>query len=160
MEEETLREGLERLFQSYCETAEGLFYSAEKVEPLIFILQRKEDQLGFAYAVPVIQDKDMLAQIVQHLCITTNAVAGMIVSEAWIAKIGKNEIWDGTLPSKRLDREEVLQVVLFSKVINKMKIWKIVRKGGKKKYLEPEETSDSSDPIYSRFFGNYFRVDA
>jgi hypothetical protein len=159
MEEETLRKELDRLFQSYCKTAEGLFYSAERVESLIFILQRKGDQLYFAYAIPVIGDEDELAEIVQHLSATTNAVEGVIVFEAWAPKIGKDGIWDGTPPSKRLDREEILQVALFSKVINRMKIWKIVRKGGKKKYLEPEQ-GDFLDPIYSRFFGNYFRVDA
>ena len=68
----------------------------------------------------------------------------------------KEAMWDGTPPSKRLDRVDILQVSLYSKSINKMKAWKIIR-DGKTKSLEDYYGEDSPDRVESRFFGNYFR---
>ena len=70
----------------------------------------------------------------------------------------KEAMWDGTPPSKRLDRVEILQVPLYSKSINRMRAWKIIR-DGRTKSLEDYGT-DSPDRIESRFFGDYFRVDS
>jgi hypothetical protein len=83
---------------------------------------------------------------------------GAIVSEGWAVKLEKEGMWDGTPPSKRLDRVEILQVSLYSKSMNRMKTWKIIR-DGKTKFLEDHWGEDSPDRIESRFFGNYFKMD-
>jgi hypothetical protein len=108
--------------------------------------------------IPIKEDKDAVSQFVQYTCHRVGAFAGAIVSEGWAVKLEKGAVWDGTPPSKHLDRVEILQVSLYSKLINRMKTWKIIR-DGKIKSLEDYFGEDSSDRIESRFFGDYFRVD-
>ncbi len=109
--------------------------------------------------IPIKGDKDVVSMLVQDICRRVRAFAGAVVSEGWSVTFRKEAEWDGTLPSKRLDRVEILQVSLFSKSINRMKIWKIVR-DGKAKSLEDYYGEDSPDTVDSRFFGNRFKADA
>ena len=80
------------------------------------------------------------------------------MSEGWVVQLEKGVMWDGTPPSKRLDRVEILQVSLHSKLINRMKTWKIIR-DGETKSLEDYFGEDSTDRIESRFFGDYFTAE-
>ena len=63
----------------------------------------------------------------------------------------KEAMWDGTPPSKRLDRVEILQVSLYSKSINRMKSWKITRNGETKSLEDYGELY--TDRVESRFLG-------
>ena len=148
-------EMLKGIFTELCNSAVNIFHTHEEVMPFIFIFPREGN------VIPVItikKDKDLVSRIVQHTCRKIGAFAGAIVSEAWVVKLEKESMWDGTPPSKRLDRVEILQVSLYSKSINKMKAWKINRDGNTKS-LEDYLAEDSMDRIDSRFFGDYFRVD-
>ena len=147
---------LQGIFDELCKSAVKIFHSEDEVMPFIFIFPREGN------VVPVItikEDKDLVSRIVQHTCRKIGAFAGAIVSEAWVVKLEKESMWDGTPPSKRLDRVEILQVSLYSKSINKMKAWKINRDGNTK-YLEDYLAEDSMDRIESRFFGDYFKADS
>ena len=101
------------------------------------------------------EDKDLVSRFVQQICRKVGAIAGAIVAEAWAVTLDKDGMWDGTPPSKRLDRVEILQVSLYSKSINRMKSWKIIR-DGKTKSLE-DYGELFTDRVESRFFGDYFR---
>jgi hypothetical protein len=162
MEKDILRKQVDNLFQVYCDLAKKMFHSEEGVVPIIILFKMVGDQLSPSDAVLITEDKDAVAELVQTLCRKINAAAGVLISKSWVTSMVIDGMYDGTPPSKRLDREEVLQVVLFPKVVHKMMVWRIVKKEGEKKYLEPEPVNESSDPgqAYSRFLGNYFRVDA
>ena len=146
---------LEGLFDELCKSAVSIFHSEEEVAPFIFIFPRDG---GMVPVIPIKEDKDLVSRFVQDTCRKVGAFAGAIVSEAWAAKLEKEEMWDGTPPSKRLDRVEILQVSLYSKSINRMKVWKIVRNGNTKS-LEDYWGEAPPDRIESRFFGDYFRVE-
>ena len=146
---------LQGIFDELCKSAVKIFHSEDEVMPIIFIFPKEGNIVP---AIPIKRDKEAVSQLVQNTCRKLKAFAGAIVSEGWIIKLEKDAIWDGTPPSKRLDRVEILQVSLYSKSINRMKTWRIVR-DGKTKSLEDYE-KDSPDRIESRFFGDYFRVDA
>jgi hypothetical protein len=107
--------------------------------------------------IPIKEDKDLVSRFVQYTCRKVGAIAGAIVAEAWAVTLDKDGVWDGTQPSKRLDRVEILQVSLYSKSINRMKSWKIIR-NGKIKSLE-DYGELFTDRVESRFFGDYFRMD-
>lgn len=154
---EHLKKELEKLFNQYCETAERIFYTEDEVRGLIFVISKESDHL-VTNAVPLTDDKDQVAQIVQYLLRKTKAIAGIIVSESWMKQFSEGDRWDGTMPSRYLDRIEILQVGIFSKVFNKMKIWKIIR--NKVKRLEPMDTNLDGVTIESRFFGDFFTVGA
>jgi len=157
MEEIMIRKELEKLFGSFCKTAEGFFYSEEEVQFLIFIFYVKNNRIAGDPVIPLTEDRDKISRLVQQRCRERNAVAGIIVGEAWIVRPKKDEIvLNGIVPSKRPDRIEVLNVILVSKILNKGRVWKIIRDG--KKHLEPLGDGDLN-PIYSKFFGDYFNVD-
>ena len=146
---------LQGIFDELCNSAVKIFHSQDEVMPFIFVFPREGN------IVPVIlikEDKDLVSKFVQHTCRKVGAFAGAIVSEAWAVRLEKEASWDGTPPSKHLDRVEILQVSLHSKSMNRMKAWKIIR-DGETKSLEDYFGEDSPDKIESRFFGDYFRAD-
>ena len=145
---------LQGIFDELCNSALKIFHSQDEVMPLIFIFPKDGEIIP---VIPIKRDKNLVSELVQYTCRKVGAFAGAIVSQGWIVKLEKGATWDGTPPSKRLDRVEILQVSLYSKSINRMKTWKIVR-NGKDKSLE-DYGADSPDRVESRFFGNYFRVD-
>ena len=147
---------LKEIFDGLCKSAINIFHSREEVMPFIFIFPKDGEIIP---VIPIKQDKEAVSRFVQYTCRKVGAIAGAIVSEGWVVQLEKGAIWDGTPPSKRLDRVEILQVSLHSKLINKMKTWKIVRDGDTKS-LEDYFGEDSMDRIESRFFGDYFRVDS
>jgi hypothetical protein len=146
---------LERVFDGLCKSAVNIFHSEKEVMPFIFIFPRDE---GIVPVISIKEDKEAVSKFVQYTCRKVGAIAGAIVSEGWSIMLEKEAMWDGTPPSKRLDRVEILQVSLYSKPINRMKVWKIIR-DGKSKSLEDYYGEDSPDRIESRFFGDYFRMD-
>jgi hypothetical protein len=146
---------LKDIFDGLCKSAVTIFHSQEEVMPFVFIFP------GVGQTVPVIpinENKEAVSRLVQDICRRVGAFAGAIVSEGWSVMLEKEALWDGTPPSKHLDRVEILQVSLYSKSINIMKAWKIAR-NGKTKSLEDYYGEDSPDRVESRFFGDYFRVD-
>jgi hypothetical protein len=149
-------EMLKGIFTELCSSAVNIFHSHKEVMPFVFIFPREGNTVP---VIPIKEDKDLVSELVQYTCHRIGAFAGAIVSEAWVVKLEKEAMWDGTPPSKRLDRVEVLQVSLYSKSINRMKAWKIIR-DGKGKSLEDYFGEDTSDRVESRFFGDYFRVDS
>ncbi len=146
---------LEGLFDELCKSAVKIFHSEKEVTPFIFIFPKNGGK------VPVIlikEDKDLVSRFVQYTCREVGAIAGAIVAEAWSVVLDKDARYDGTPPSKRLDRVEILQGSLYSKSLNRMKSWKIIRNGETKSL---EEYGDLfTDQVQSRFFGDYFRADA
>ena len=148
-------EKLKGIFDELCNSAVKIFHSQDEVMPFIFVFPREGNIVPI---IPIKEDKDLVSKFVQYTCRKVGAFAGAIVSEAWAVRLEKEASWDGTPPSKHLDRVEILQVSLHSKSMNKMKAWKIIR-DGKTKSLEDYFGEDSPDTIESRFFGNYFRVD-
>lgn len=157
MQKKALRKKLEETFESFCETAKGFFYSEEEVASFIFIIGVKAGRLAVLATVPLSEGIYKFPQSIPLLCKKFNAVAGIVIGEAWIARLKNDEIvLDDIVPSKRPDRIEVLQVTLVSKVLNKVRAWEIIREG--KKHLEPLDDGDLN-PIYSKFFGDYFNVD-
>ena len=146
---------LKEIFDGLCKSAVNIFHNEEEVAPFIFIFPREGE------IVPVIlikKDKEAVSRFVQHTCREVGAIAGAIVSEGLVIQLGKGAIWDGTPPSERLDRVEILQVSLHSKLINRMRTWKIIR-DGKTRSLE-DYGELYTDRVESRFFGDYFRVDS
>jgi hypothetical protein len=148
-------EKLEGIFDELCKSAVNIFYSEKEVFPFIFIFPRNG---GMVPVIPIKGDKETVSKLVQYTCHRVGAFAGAIVSEAWAVELKKEGMWDGTPPSKRLDRVEILQVSLYSKSINRMKAWKITRNGDTKS-LEDFWGEESPDRVESRFFGNYFKGD-
>ena len=146
---------LEGLFDELCKSAVSIFHSEDEVAPFIFIFPRNG---GIVHVIPIKKDKDLVSRFTQYTCKKVGAIAGAIVSEAWSVTLDKDRIWDGTPPSKRLDRVEILQVSLYSKSVNRMKSWKIVRNGETKSLEGYGELF--TDAVQSRFFGDYFRVDS
>jgi len=146
---------LQGIFDELCNSALKIFHSQDEVMPLIFIFPKDGEIIP---VIPIKRDKNLVSELVQYTCRKIGAFAGAIVSQGWIVKLEKGAMWDGTPPSKRLDRAEILQVSLYSKSINRMKTWKIIR-NGKTKSLE-DYGPDSPDRIESRYFGDYFRVDS
>jgi len=146
---------LKEIFDDLCKSAVNIFHSQDEVMPFIFIFPRDE---GIVPVIPIKEDKEAVSKFVQYTCRKVGAIAGAIVSEGWSVMLEKEAMWDGTPSSKRLDRVEILQVSLYSKSINRMKVWKIIR-DGKTKSLEDYYGEDSPDRVESRFFGDYFRVD-
>ena len=147
---------LKDIFVGLCNSAVRIFHSEEEVAPLIFIFPRD------GQTVPVIQikgNKETVSMLVHDICRRVGAIAGAIVSEGWSLTFEKETEWDGTPPSQHPNRVEILQVSLCSKSINRMKAWKIIR-NGRTKSLEDYYGEDSPDRVESRFFGDYFRVDA
>ena len=149
-------EMLKGIFMELCNSAINIFHSQEEVLPFIFVFPREGNIVP---VIPIKEDKDAVSRLVQNTCRKVGAFAGAIVSEAWAVRLEKEASWDGTPPSKHLDRVEILQVSLHSKSMNKMKAWKILR-DGETKSLEDYFGEDSSDRIESRFFGDYFKVDS
>jgi hypothetical protein len=149
-------EMLKEIFNELCRSAVNIFHSEDEVMPFVFIFPKNG---GIVPVIPIKEDKEAVSKFVQYTCRKVGAIAGAIVSEGWAVMLEKGAIWDGTPPSKRLDRVEILQVSLHSKSINKMKTWKIIR-NGKTKSLEDYFGEDSPDRVESRFFGDYFRLDA
>ena len=149
-------EMLKEIFDGLCKSAVNIFHSEDEVLPFIFIFPREGEIVP---VIPIKEDKEAVSKFVQYTCRKVEAIAGAIVSEGWAVMLEKEAMWDGTPPSKRLDRVEILQVSLHSKSINKMKTWKIIR-NGKTKSLEDYFGEDSPDRVESRFFGDYFRADA
>ena len=147
-------EMLKEIFNDLCKSAVNIFHSEEEVAPFIFIFPRNG---GTVPVIPIKEDKEAVSKFVQYTCRKVGAIAGAIISEAWAVTLDKDRIWDGTPPSKRLDRVEILQVSLCSKSVNRMKSWKIIR-NGKTKSLE-DYGDLFTDRVESRFFGDYFRVD-
>ena len=148
-------EMLKEIFAGLCKSAVNIFHSEKEVMPFIFIFQRDGEIVS---VIPINGDKEAVSRLVQDTCRKVGAFAGAIVSEAWAVNLEKDGMWDGTPPSKRLDRVEILQVSLYSKSINRMKVWKIVRNGNTKS-LEEYWKEDSPDRVESRFFGDYFTVE-
>ena len=146
---------LEGLFDELCKSAISIFHSEDEVAPFIFIFPRDG---GIVPLIPIKEDKDLVSRFVQYACHKLKPIAGAIVAEAWAVTLDKDGIWDGTPPSKRLDRVEILQVSLYSKSVNRMKSWKIIR-DEKTKALE-DYGELFTDRVESRFFGDYFRVDS
>ena len=146
---------LKALFDELCKSAVSIFHSEEEVAPFIFIFPREG---GNVPVIPIKEDKDLVSRFVQHTCRKVGAIAGAIVAEAWAVALDKDAKWDGTPPSKRLDRVEILQVSLYSKSVNRMKSWKIIR-NGETKFLE-EYGDLFTDRVESRFFGDYFKSEA
>ena len=147
---------LKDIFVGLCNSAVRIFYSEEEVAPLIFIFP------GDGQMIPVIPmkgNKEAVSMLVQDTCRGVGAIAGAIVSEGWSVTLGKEGKWDGIPPSQHPNRVEILQVSLYSRSINRMKAWKIIR-NGRTKSLEDYYGEDSPDRVESRFFGDYFRVDA
>jgi len=145
---------LKEIFDGLCKSAVNIFHNEEEVAPFIFIFPREG---GTVPVILIKEDKDLVSRFVQHICRKIGAIAGAIVAEAWAVTLDKDGVWDGTQPSKRLDRVEILQVSLYSKSINRMKSWKIIR-DGKTKSLE-DYGELYTDRVESRFFGDYFRMD-
>ena len=146
---------LQGIFNELCNSAVKIFHSQDEVMPFIFVFPGEGNIVP---VIPIKEDKDLVSKFVQYTCRRVGAFAGAIVSEAWAVRLDKEASWDGTPPSKHIDREEILQVSLHSKSMNKMKAWKIIR-NGKTKSLEDYFGEDSPDRIESRFFGNYFKMD-
>ncbi len=144
---------LEGLFDELCKSAVKIFHSEKEVAPFIFIFPRNG---GTVPVVPIKEDKDLVSTFVQYTCREVGAIAGAIVAEAWSVVLDKDSKWDGTPPSQRLDRVEILQVSLYSKSVNRMKSWKIIRNGETKSLEDYEELF--TDRVESRFFGDYFRA--
>jgi len=149
-------EMLNEIFNGLCNSAVKIFHSEEEVIPFIFIFPREGEIIP---AIPIKQDKEGVSRFVQYMCKKVEALAGAIVSEGWAVMLEKDGVWDGTPPSKRLDRVEILQVSLYSKSVNRMKSWKIIRNGNTK-YLEDYWGEEPPDRIESRFFGNYFTAES
>ena len=147
---------LKQIFEELCNSAVKIFYSEKEVAPFIFIFPKNGQTIP---VIPIMGDKEALSMLVQDICRRVGAVAGAIVSEAWSVTFDKEKAWDGIPPIEHPDRVEILQVSLYSKSINRMKAWKIVR-DGKTKSLEDYCGEDSPDRAESRFFGDYFRADA
>ncbi len=147
---------LKAIFAGLCKSAIKIFHSEKEVAPLIFIFPRDGQMIP---VIPIEGNKEAVSMLVQDICRRVGAIAGAIVSEGWSVSFGKEAEWDGTAPSKRLDRVEILQVSLFSKSVNRMKAWKIIR-DGKAKSLEDYFGEDSPDRVESRFFGKFFRANA
>jgi len=147
---------LKGIFDGLCKSAVNIFHNEEEVAPFIFIFPRDG---GTVPVILIKEDKDLVSRFVQHICHKVRAIAGAIVAEAWAVTLNKDAKWDGTPPSKRLDRVEILQVSLFSKSINKMKTWRIKR-DGETKSLEEYFGEESPDRVETRFFGDYFRADS
>jgi len=145
---------LKTIFDELCKSAVNIFHSEDEVMPFIFIFPKDK---GTIPVIPIKEDKDAVSKFVQHTCRKVGAIAGAIVAEAWAVKLEKEAVWDGTPSSKRLDRVEILQVSLYSKSINRMKSWKIIRDGNTKSLEDYGELF--TDRVESRFFGDYFRVD-
>ncbi len=146
---------LEGLFDELCKSAVRIFHSEKEVAPFIFIFPRNG---GTVPVIPIKENKELVSRFTQYTCKKVGAVAGAIVSEAWSVTLDKDAKWDGTPPSKRLDRVEILQVSLFSTSVNRMKSWKITRNGETKSLEDYGELF--TDQVESRFFGDYFRVDS
>jgi hypothetical protein len=149
-------EMLKGIFMELCNSAVNIFHSHEEVMPFVFIFPREGNIVP---VIPIKEDKEAVSRLVQYTCHRVGAFAGAIVSEGWVVKLEKEAMWDGTPPSKRLDRVEILQVSLYSKSMNRMKAW-MIKRDGKTKSLEDYFGEDSPDRVESRFFGNYFRVDS
>ena len=149
-------EMLNEIFDGLCKCAVNIFHSEKEVMPFIFIFPRNGEIVS---VIPINGDKEAVSRLVQDTCRRVEAFAGAIVSEAWAVKLEKEGTWDGTPPSKRLDRVEILQVSLYSQCTNRMKMWKIVR-NGKSRSLEDYWGEEPPDRVESRFFGDYFRADA
>jgi hypothetical protein len=98
-----------------------------------------------------------VSRLVQSLCIELKAIAGIIVSEGWIER-SDGITRDRVPPSKRLDRQEILQVVYVSRSKQLIKWWKILR-DGKKKWLEEIDMS-GMNRLKIRFLGEYFGTEA
>ena len=146
---------LEGLFDELCKSAVSIFHAGEEVAPFIFIFPRDG---GIVPVIPIKEDKDLVSELVQHTCRKIGAFAGAIVSEAWVVKLENEAMWNGTPPSKRLDRTEILQVSLYSKSVNRMKSWKTIRNGETKSLEDYGELF--TDRVESRFFGDYFRANS
>lgn len=148
-------EMLKEIFDGLCKCVVNIFHSEKEVMPFIFIFQRNG---GMVPVIPIKGDKEAVSKLVQYTCHRVGAFAGAIVSEAWAVSLEKEAMWDGTPPSKRLDRVEILQVSLYSKSINRMRAWKIIRNGNTKS-LEDFWGEESPDRVESRFFGDYFKME-
>ena len=148
-------EMLKEIFDGLCNSAVNIFHSEKEVLPFIFIFPREGEIVP---VIPIRRDKEAVSKLAQYTCRKVGAFAGAIVSEAWAVNLEREGVWDGTPPSKRLDRVEILQVSIYSKSINRMKTWRIVR-DGKTKSLEDYWREDSPDRVESRFFGDYFKMD-
>ena len=146
---------LKEIFDDLCKSAVNIFHSQDEVMPFIFIFPKNG---GIVPVIPIKANKEAVSKVVQDICRRIGAFAGAIVSEGWSVMLEKEAMWDGTPPSKRLDRVEILQVSLYSKPVNRMKVWKIIRDGNTKS-LEDYYGEDSPDRVESRFFGDYFRAD-
>jgi hypothetical protein len=147
---------LKEIFVGLCNSAIKIFHSEEEVSPFIFIFPKEGQMIP---VIPIKGDKEAVSMSVQDICRRVGAIAGAIVSEAWSVNFEKETMWDGTPPAEHPDRVEILQVSLYSKSINRMKAWRIIR-NGKTKSLEDHYGEESPIGLESRFFGDYFRVDA
>jgi len=150
------KDKLKEIFDSLCSSAVKVFHLHDQVMPFIFIFPKEGRTLP---VIPINGNKEAVSRLVQDTCLKVGAFAGAIVSEGWSVTLDKGKSWDQTPPSKHLDRVEILQVSLFSKSINRLKTWKIIR-NGETKSLEDYFGGDSPDRVESRFFGDYFRTDA
>ena len=149
-------ETLKSIFDELCKSAVNIFHSEEEVMSFIFIFPKEGNMVP---VIPINGNKEAVSRLIQDICLKVGAIAGPIVSEGWSVTLDKGKSWDETLPSKHLDRVEILQVSLYSKSINRLKTWKIIR-NGETKSLEDYFGGDSPDRVESRFFGDYFRTDA
>jgi len=111
---------LRGIFDELCNSAVKVFHSQDEVMPFIFVFPGEGNIVP---VIPIKEDKEAVSRLVQNTCRKVRAFAGAIVSEAWAVKLEKEASWDGTPPSKHLDRVEILQVSLHSKSMNKMKAW-------------------------------------
>jgi hypothetical protein len=135
-------------FKRYSQVAEHLFYERGIVMPFIFLLA---DQ---TIVIPLVEDKDLVTEEAKSACAEFHPDAAIIVAEAWMAK---RDHWDGTPVSQLLDRQEILQVILFTRRWgNSSCVWKIHRDPDR---LEAIDYGDVSG-YRCRFFGDYFQVDA
>lgn len=148
-------ETLKSIFDELCRSALNIFHSGEEVMSFIFIFPKEGSMVP---VIPITGDKEAVSKLVQDTCRKVGAFAGAIVSEGWSVMLKQDEMWDQTPPSKRLDRVEILQVSLYSKSLNRMKTWKIIRNGETRSLEDYGELY--TDRAESRFFGDYFRLDA
>lgn len=147
-------EEAERMFEEFCKLAAEDFNRSEGIDPFIFILPAKG---AYIPAIPIEDDKEAVSRLVQSFCAEVQAIVGIIVSEGWIAK-PDGITRDRVPPSKRLDRQKVLQVVYVSRSKQLIKLWEILR-DGKKKWLEEIDTP-GMNRLKIRFFGDYFGTEA
>ncbi len=137
-------------FEGVCKTAIDIFNTRDQVSGFIFVIPSTDCTVP---VFSIVEDKEAVSAAVQAACIKVKAQAGIVVSEAWSIEFKDGEKWDGTPPSERLDRKEILQVALFSREGSRLVVWDILR--NPKRLGEMRESKEMV--VETRFFGKYFQ---